>query len=56
MSFGDKDKIVKMICNGLLGVAIVGAYCLMPHNFLGLVVLACLLWQDQEEKWDTIIV
>ena len=48
MNFGDKDRIIKMICNGLLGITIVGAYCLLPHNFLELFVLAVLLWQDQK--------
>lgn len=46
MNFGDKDRTIKIVFNGLLGIAIVGAYCLMPHNFLKLFVLAILLWQD----------
>lgn len=52
MHFGDNndfektERLLKIICNGGLGIAIIIAYMLIPHYFLGLFILAVLLWQD----------
>lgn len=52
MRFGDNndfektERFLKIICNGGLGIATIIAYMLIPHCFLGLLVLSILLWQD----------